>query len=570
MKKQISIAVRALAIGLVAVLLLVSLAGIGAAVTSISFGQTLSGTINAAAQMDDYTFSASANDNVVFRVSKTSGTLYPGIRLRGPDGTNLKEIRGPTTAEISYKLPSSGMYIISTYDGWDGTRTGGYTLHLQRVNNPGSATPISFGQTLSNNINAAAQMDAYTFSASANDNVVFRVSKTSGTLYPGIRLYGPDGTNLKEIRGSTTAEISYKLPSSGMYIISTYDGWDGTRTGGYTLHLQRVNNPGSATPISFGQTLSNNINAAAQMDAYTFSASANDNVVFRVSKTSGTLYPGIRLYGPDGSNLKETRGSTTAEISYKLPSSGTYTISTYDGWDGTRTGGYNIYLGGSPATTTQTPQQTGGGVVYSDQKNAIITPTTTPTPISTTQPTSASKDSDGDGWSDDQELAAGTNPLKADTDGDGVWDSKDSNPLVFEKSEQIQAGEPNININVENNNTITNIIEKSGIEPLYIGIGAIAILLIGIIAVSSLRNDKTSSATNINIGKVGDSTNHVVNDHSTTTNVDNRDGVMQRSNIGGSSGGIDEKLSSLKDKYEKGLISEDIYKEMQKELLGKM
>ena len=570
MKKQISIAVRALAIGLVAVLLLVSLAGIGAAVTSISFGQTLSGTINAAAQMDDYTFSASANDNVVFRVSKTSGTLYPGIRLRGPDGTNLKEIRGPTTAEISYKLPSSGMYIISTYDGWDGTRTGGYTLHLQRVNNPGSATPISFGQTLSNNINAAAQMDAYTFSASANDNVVFRVSKTSGTLYPGIRLYGPDGSNLKETRGSTTAEISYKLPSSGTYTISTYDGWDGTRTGGYTLHLQRVNNPGSATPISFGQTLSNNINAAAQMDAYTFSASANDNVVFRVSKTSGTLYPGIRLYGPDGSNLKETRGSTTAEISYKLPSSGTYTISTYDGWDGTRTGGYNIYLGGSPATTTQTPQQTGGGVVYSDQKNAIITPTTTPTPISTTQPTSASKDSDGDGWSDDQELAAGTNPLKADTDGDGVWDSKDSNPLVFEKSEQIQAGEPNININVENNNTITNIIEKSGIEPLYIGIGAIAILLIGIIAVSSLRNDKTSSATNINIGKVGDSTNHVVNDHSTTTNVDNRDGVMQRSNIGGSSGGIDEKLSSLKDKYEKGLISEDIYKEMQKELLGKM
>ena len=199
----------------------------------------------------------------------------------------------------------------------------------------------------------------------------------------------------------------------------------------------------------------------------------------------------------------------------------------------------------------------------------------TPTPI--TQPTLTPKDSDGDGWSDEQEWTAGTNPNNADTDGDGIWDSKDSNPLVVEKSpepiniqiqqsEQKETGEPNINVNVENTNTN----EDSGIDPLYIGIGAIGILLIGIIAVSSSRKGKSFSATNINIGKVGDSANRVVNDHSTTTNVDNRDGVMQRSNIGGSSGGLDEKLASLKDKYEKGLITEKIYEEMQKDLLGKM
>lgn len=41
-------------------------------------------------------------------------------------------------------------------------------------------------------------------------------------------------------------------------------------------------------------------------------------------------------------------------------------------------------------------------------------------------------DSDGDGWTDEQERRAGTNPFVKDTDGDGSWDSKDPNPLVSE------------------------------------------------------------------------------------------------------------------------------------------
>ncbi|MDY6965685.1 MAG: hypothetical protein SVM80_06920 [Halobacteriota archaeon] len=39
------------------------------------------------------------------------------------------------------------------------------------------------------------------------------------------------------------------------------------------------------------------------------------------------------------------------------------------------------------------------------------------------------RDSDGDGWTDQQEMAAGTDIDNKDTDGDGYWDSKDENPL---------------------------------------------------------------------------------------------------------------------------------------------
>jgi hypothetical protein len=44
-------------------------------------------------------------------------------------------------------------------------------------------------------------------------------------------------------------------------------------------------------------------------------------------------------------------------------------------------------------------------------------------------------DSDGDGWSDEQEQRAGTNPYNVDTDGDDIWDPQDPSPLKAEEKE---------------------------------------------------------------------------------------------------------------------------------------
>jgi hypothetical protein len=45
------------------------------------------------------------------------------------------------------------------------------------------------------------------------------------------------------------------------------------------------------------------------------------------------------------------------------------------------------------------------------------------------------KDTDFDGWTDDFERGAGTDPYIKDTDKDGIWDSKDPNPLVSQETE---------------------------------------------------------------------------------------------------------------------------------------
>lgn len=101
-----------------------------------------------------------------------------------------------------------------------------------------------------------------------------------------------------------------------------------------------------ATQINLGETVCDSISEPAEVDSYVFLALANDNVLVRISRCSGSWFPSMQVYGPDGTLLCEaTLGNPTAEIeSCTLPNDGIYTILAYDYW-GTDTGEYNLYLG---------------------------------------------------------------------------------------------------------------------------------------------------------------------------------------------------------------------------------
>ena len=325
---------------------------------SIAFGHTLAGSIDTPAQADTYTFTASAGDKVLVRMSQASGTLYyPGVRVYGPTATKLcEETTTIDTAEIaSCTLPSAGTYSILAFDGLDGTHTGDYDLFLQRLNNPGNGVSIAFGHTLAGSIDTPAQTDTYTFTASAGDKVLVRMSQASGTLYyPGVRVYSPTATKLcEETTTIDTAEIaSCTLPSAGTYSILAFDGLDGTHTGDYDLFLQRLNNPGNGVSIAFGHTLAGSIDTPAQMDTYTFTASAGDKVLVRMSQASGTIWPGVRVYAPDATKVCVQSGPSAAEIaSCTLPSTGKYMILAFDSLNGELTGGYMFSVSRVPTKT---------------------------------------------------------------------------------------------------------------------------------------------------------------------------------------------------------------------------
>ena len=55
--------------------------------------------------------------------------------------------------------------------------------------------------------------------------------------------------------------------------------------------------------------------------------------------------------------------------------------------------------------------------------------------ITTAAEQPAPLDSDGDGWNDELETKAGTNPYVKDSDNDGLWDPQDPNPLMAQETE---------------------------------------------------------------------------------------------------------------------------------------
>lgn len=140
-------------------------------------------------------------------------------------------------------------------------------------------TPINLGQTLAGTISTAGQRNSYTFSASANDGITIRARKTSGTLTPYIELYSPGGTLIT----GAASQVDRILTETGTFRIDIRDQ-NNTNTGNYLLYLERMNNPGNATPITCGQVLTGSIGISTDpppWKAYTFTGTAGDAVSIR-------------------------------------------------------------------------------------------------------------------------------------------------------------------------------------------------------------------------------------------------------------------------------------------------
>ena len=327
------------------------------AATAITLGQTATGTISSAAQVDSYTFSANANDAVIVTVASTSGNLSPLIQLYDTNSTLIGTAPGScasvASAEMSpVTLAATGVYTVTLSD-CSGANTGGYNLYAQLTDNPSGAVSLLLGQTAADTITSAAQSDSYTFSASAGNLVDLTMAVTTGTMIPRIRLYNPDGSlnssgqagGPSSCSGSSVEMNVVPLSSSGTYTVLLGDCGD-TNTGNYLVFAQRTNNPSGATPVFWTQTQSGSIGSAAQSATYAFAGAASNVIDLTVTKESGTLSPRIRLYNPDGTLLINAPtgscGAASAALSaVSLVQSGNYTVLVGDCSD-TASGDYDL------------------------------------------------------------------------------------------------------------------------------------------------------------------------------------------------------------------------------------
>lgn len=241
----------------------------GADTGTLSYGQTVSGTIDDEIVSQVYTFSGSANDPV--RITMRAGAdseLDCYLELQDADGNvvDANDDIDPGVirdSRINTKLPLDGTYTIiaSRYVGPDAAPTSGeYQLTLEMgaaedissagVEQTGETVPLAYGDSVVGEIGDEQYLLFYVFDGAANDVVTVTLENLSGNLDSVMFLYQSTGTGWAEITHNDDSPLggTYEallrdvtLPATGKYLIAvTRYGMDSEHTAGtFSLTLAR-------------------------------------------------------------------------------------------------------------------------------------------------------------------------------------------------------------------------------------------------------------------------------------------------------------------------------------------
>ncbi|RMF33047.1 MAG: DUF11 domain-containing protein, partial [Chloroflexi bacterium] len=317
----------------------------GDAAIPFTFGQTVTGTIPLPENVVTYTFAANNGDVILIWASEQDSFVNPQISLYAPDGTRVHSAIGSQgELEITQPVTSTGTYTMTVEDANSGG--GDFSLFVQRVNHPGSATLIALGSVVTRGLTLATEMGTYTFTATAGDVAFFRMTVVSGTLYPLLRLYGPDGSLLAEGRKNELSELIQPLPSTGTYTLLAGDWarlYGGLAPKVYGLYFQRTNGPAGADRLTYGETVTRTIESFLETDPYTFTAQAGDVIRVSTLSISGSLVPKTWLVGPEGFSMYQGTADQRPVVTMTLPVAGDHAIFVGDR-DGVGTGTYRLRL----------------------------------------------------------------------------------------------------------------------------------------------------------------------------------------------------------------------------------
>jgi uncharacterized repeat protein (TIGR01451 family) len=300
----------------------------------IAFGQTISCSIDAPGEADNFTFDAVNGDDVRIRLSATSGNLLARISVHF-GGT---PVPGCLAGDLSFldddtcTLTNNRTHTLRVA-GVGGT-TGNYNVALQRLNNPLDAPNcprIDFGALVSGAL-VPTEMECHTFDALAGDDVRARLQRTSGDLVANLRLYRPDGSLVTGCTGTSGDLSSLDLTcalTAGTHslVAASYSA----TAGNHNVALQRLNNP-LGTPncprIDVGPPPVSDSLVPAEMACYTFDAQAGRSVLAEFDRTSGNLIARLTVYRPDGSAMPGcTAGDLSSlDLTCPLDTTGTHSL----------------------------------------------------------------------------------------------------------------------------------------------------------------------------------------------------------------------------------------------------
>ena len=245
-------------------------------------------------------------------------------------------------------------------------------------------TPISCGQTISNNTVTISEIDQYTYAGTAGQVISVSLAATvpGYGYYVAADIYSPSG----HLLGTASAgpivggAVNLTCTNSGAYTILVHSsGYNATTS--YSLGVQQVNNGGCSRPaISCGQTVATNTTLYAEMDAYSYAGTAGQVISVSLAATvpGYGYYVAADIYTPGGELLGTASAGPTAggAVNVTCTNSGAYTILVHSsGYDATTT--YSLDLqtatgGGCNATPIACGQNANGNISQNAEIDAYV------------------------------------------------------------------------------------------------------------------------------------------------------------------------------------------------------
>ncbi len=370
---------------------------------ALANGGNHDGTIDVG-DLDTWTFDAAAGDSVLLRIGQLTGGdgFDPRLRLYDPHGelvASAAEGYGYTVAsdaQLSVIAALSGTYTVVVDSGFT-SGSGDYRLYYLEV--PGAFTVPGGDQggALANGGNHdgtidVADLDAWTFDAAAGESVLLRVGQISGGngFDPRLRLYDPNGDLIASAAegyaytGASDAQLSVIAALSGTYTVVVDSGFT-SGSGDYRLYYLKVPGAFMVPGGDQGGAMVNGGNSdgtidVGDLDAWTFDATAGDNVLLRIGQLSGGngFDPRLRLYDPHGDWVASAAegyaytGASDAELRVIAALSGTYTV-VVDSGSTSGSGDYRLHYLRVPGAFTVPPGDDGGALTKDATNDAVIT-----------------------------------------------------------------------------------------------------------------------------------------------------------------------------------------------------
>lgn len=253
--------------------------------TALTVGDTISGTLATAGQVDGYTFTVTERSNYYFdSLTNTSSIRWT---LNGPTGNLVSNRRFSFSDSINQTNVAfdliPGDYQIEI-DASSGTPSD-YNFRLQNLS---TGTPITFGTPFSGDLTPSNETDIFRFDAAAGDTFYFDVESASdvdNSVYRVIDPFGVTEFTANDLRNFGPHTVS----ADGTYTLLVEGGRanDELQIDTYSINVHKVP-AATETPLNLGEIVTDAFSTLGEEAIYTFSVTDFTQVHFDSLTNSST------------------------------------------------------------------------------------------------------------------------------------------------------------------------------------------------------------------------------------------------------------------------------------------